>query len=189
MSNLKELTKEQHTNAERQDFVKVLMSGKINPEFYALYLWNQLAKYDVLEACAMGAGLYVGFPDDMRRKPRIEQDFFELWTKDSLPDTVPSTKEYVDHILSIKNDPVLLMAHIYTLHMGDLSGGQMIARKVPGQGMMYNFESDKNELRDMIRGRTTDDMAEEAKVCFSYASKLFQELMRLNVEHYMEPSD
>jgi hypothetical protein len=31
MSNLKELTKDHHNNAERQTFVKVLMSGKINP--------------------------------------------------------------------------------------------------------------------------------------------------------------
>ena len=36
MSNLKELTKEQHSNAERQGFVKVLMSGKINPELFYL---------------------------------------------------------------------------------------------------------------------------------------------------------
>ena len=41
MSNLKDLTWEHHKNAERQEFVKVLMSGKIHPEFYATYLWNQ----------------------------------------------------------------------------------------------------------------------------------------------------
>ena len=41
MSNLKELTWEHHKNAERQDFVKVLMSGNISPELYATYLYNQ----------------------------------------------------------------------------------------------------------------------------------------------------
>ena len=48
MSKLKELTHDQHRNAERQKFVKVLMSGKINPELYATYLWNQHKKYKLL---------------------------------------------------------------------------------------------------------------------------------------------
>jgi hypothetical protein len=36
MSNLKDLTWEHHKDAERQEFVKVLMSGKINPDLYAM---------------------------------------------------------------------------------------------------------------------------------------------------------
>ena len=35
MKTLKELTWEHHKEAERQEFVKILMSGKINPELYA----------------------------------------------------------------------------------------------------------------------------------------------------------
>ena len=46
--SLKDLTWDHHKNAERQEFVKVLMSGKINPELYATYLWNQHKKYDYL---------------------------------------------------------------------------------------------------------------------------------------------
>jgi heme oxygenase len=79
MSNLKELTWEHHKDAERQDFVKVLMSGKINPELYATYLWNQHKKYDILEAIAGAQGLLDDLPD-IRRKMKIEQDFLELWT-------------------------------------------------------------------------------------------------------------
>ena len=63
MSNLKELTKEAHMDAERQGFVKVLMSGKnINPRFYATYLWNQHKKYDLLEAMAGAQGLMNDLP-------------------------------------------------------------------------------------------------------------------------------
>ena len=36
--SLKDLTMEHHKDAERQDFVKVLMSGNINPDLYATYL-------------------------------------------------------------------------------------------------------------------------------------------------------
>ena len=57
MNNLKELTWEQHKAAERQPFVKVLLSGNINPKLYATYLWNQYIKYKELEHLADKYGL------------------------------------------------------------------------------------------------------------------------------------
>ena len=190
MSNLKELTKEQHTNAERQAFVKVLMSGKINPQFYATYLWNQHKKYDLLEAMAAVNGIWLDIPYPIQRKMAIEQDFLELWDdKENPPAIVPSTHEYIEHMRDIMSDKEKVMAHIYVLHMGDLSGGQIISRMVPGEGRMYQFEGDVNEIKDKIRAKTNDDMADEAKYVFESATKLFQELMELDIEHYLEPVD
>lgn len=175
MSNLKELTWEHHKNAERQEFVKVLMSGKINPKLYATYLWNQHKKYDLLEALATGAGLLNDLPD-IRRKVKIEEDFAELWTETTLPPILPSTHEYINHMRNIMADADSLMAHIYVLHMGDLSGGQMISKRVPGSGKFYQFDQDHDELKEMIRSKINDDMAEEAKLCFEFATKMFQQL-------------
>ena len=188
MSNLKELTKEQHTNAERQLFVKVLMSGKIHPEFYATYLWNQHKKYDLLEAMSGARGLLDDLPD-IRRKAKIEEDLNELWTKKEQPPIVPSTFKYIEHMREILLDENALMAHVYVLHMGDLSGGQMIAKRVPGKGRMYQFDGDTTALKEAIRAKTNDDMAEEAKWVFDSATQLFKELMELEVEHYLEPSN
>ena len=47
--DIKELTLEQHKNAERQKFVKILMSGNIDPNLYAIYLYNQYHCYRALE--------------------------------------------------------------------------------------------------------------------------------------------
>jgi heme oxygenase len=188
MSNLKELTKDQHTNAERQGFVKVIMSGKINPELYATYLWNQHKKYDLLEALATASGVLDNLVG-IKRKLKIEQDFFELWTKNTLPIIVPSTNEYIMHMKEIMHDADKLMAHIYVLHMGDLSGGQMIAKRVPGEGRMYQFEGDTDALKTAIKAKTTDAMADEAKYVFESATALFKELMELDIEHYLEQAD
>ena len=76
--SLKDLTWEHHKDAERQDFVKVLMSGNINPKFYATYLWNQHKKYDVLEAMAGAHGLLDDLTD-IRRKSKIEKDFLLIF--------------------------------------------------------------------------------------------------------------
>ena len=187
MSNLKELTKEQHTNAERQAFVKVLMSGKINPQFYATYLWNQHKKYDILEAMAAVNGIFIDLPPGISRKMRIEEDFLELWEdKENPPVLVPSTHKYIEHMRTIMHDPQAIMAHIYVLHMGDLSGGQMIAKRAPGEGRMYQFDGDINQVKEAIRAKTTDDMADEARYVFESAATLFKELMELDIEHYLE---
>tara|TARA_R110000782_G_scaffold145565_2_gene238375 strand:- start:96 stop:653 length:558 start_codon:yes stop_codon:yes gene_type:complete len=185
MSNLKELTKEQHGNAERQAFVTVLMSGNINPDFYATYLFNQHKKYDVLEEMASTAGLLDDLPG-IRRATNIEEDFLDLWTDDILPIIVDSTEEYISHMKTIEHDTTSIMAHLYVLHMGDLYGGQMISKRAPGEGRMYQFEGDTTVLKDTIRAKTTDDMADEAKYVFESATNLFKELMELDIEHYLE---
>ena len=73
--------------------------------------------------------------------------------------------------------------------MGDLSGGQMIKRKVPGEGRMYQFDTSRKELKEAIRAKTNDAMADEAKWVFESATNTFKELMELDIEHYMEQTN
>ena len=176
--SLKDLTHAAHKSAETQPFVKILFSGKINPQLYAVYLKNQHPMYEVLEVCAMAHGLLNRMPD-VRRAPAILADFVELWDKDAAePTFLPVVDEYIKYILSIKDDPKRLMAHIYVRHMGDLAGGQMIAKRVPGSGKYYQFE-DSDTLKAVIREHLDDSMSNEAIVCFSYAEQMFKEMMDL----------
>jgi heme oxygenase len=69
------------------------------------------------------------------------------------------------------------MAHIYVRHMGDLSGGQMIAKRVPGAGKYYQFGDNPETIKEAIRAKLDDSLAEEAKVCFDFAAKLFEQMM------------
>ena len=173
---LKELTKEVHQDAERQEFVKTLMSGNMSDEMYAEFLYNQHAIYNLLEACAMSHGLLNDFPQ-IRRAPSILADFQELWKKEDMPKITESTERYIKHMYTIKEEPKKLMAHIYVRHMGDLSGGQMIKKRAPGSGTMYDFgRADVKEIKERIRSKTDDSMADEARLCFGYAAELFKEL-------------
>jgi len=176
--SLKELTWEHHKRAERQDFVKVLMSGEIDPRLYATFLYNQHPMYNLLEVLAMNHGLMNDI-GEVRRAPTILEDYNELWEdKENTPELLPVTKEYMDHLMSIKDEPNKLMAHIYVRHMGELSGGQMIKRKIPGEGRFYQFEN-ANELKEKIRSMTDDSMADEAKLVFDFATQTFKELMEV----------
>ena len=182
MSNLKDLTWEHHKNAERQAFVKEMFAKdpQISKERYACYLFNQHPQYNMLEMLAMMHGLFDGMPE-LRRAPSIHEDYQELWgeANPNQPPLMPTVKEYMNHLMSIKDDADKLMAHVYVRHMGDLSGGQMIAKRVPGAGRMYKFDKDHDELKELVRSRLNDDMADEAKLCFDFATKMFQQMMEL----------
>ena len=174
--SLKDLTWEHHKYAETRPFVKVLFSGKITPEAYATYLFNQHRCYDLLEAMAMMHGLMNDYPT-IRRAPAIHTDFLELWTdKEKLPNQVPTVQRYHDHLMAIKDDPKKLLAHLYVRHFGDLSGGQMIAKRVPGAGKYYQFDGDPIEIKNLLRAKLDDSLAEEAAVCFKFAADMFDDL-------------
>lgn len=190
MSKIKELTWEHHKNAERQVFAKLLISGNIHPDLYATYLWNQHKKYDLLEAMLMAHGI-MSEVGDIRRKTLIEADIAELWKYDYPPTIVPSTHEYINRMKDVMSDRDRLIAHMYVFYMGDLSGGQMIKKKIPGEGRMYDFSNagDVKEVKEKIRALVTDDMAEEACWVFESSTKLFEELMELDLERHLEPSN
>ena len=173
---LRELTKENHQNAERQKFVSILLSGKIDPKLYAQYLWNQYFIYKALEEAATEAGLFTDLANIERHKLILE-DFQELWFTENKPNLCSSTEKYIEHIKNIKKDNNKLMAHLYVRHMGDLSGGQMIARCVPGSKQYYKFDLNVNECKEKIRAKINDSMADEAKICFDFATELFKELI------------
>lgn len=174
--SLKELTWEHHQNAERQDFVKILLND-IDKDLYATFLYNQFPMYELLEIMAMKNNMLFGL-QGIERSKAIFNDFKELWDKEETPPLCAVTKDYLDHIMSIQNDPHKLMAHIYVRHMGDLSGGQMIAKKVPGSCRLYHFDEDVHQLKEKIRKKVDDSMADEAKICFDFATRLFQEMMQ-----------
>lgn len=176
--SLKDLTWEHHKYAETRPFVKVLFSGKITPEAYATYLFNQHKCYDLLEAMAMMHGLMNDYPT-IRRAPAILEDFNELWTKSELPVEVPSVATYHAHLMAIKDDPKKLMAHLYVRHFGDLSGGQMIAKRVPGSGKYYQFDGDPTEIKNVLRAKLDDSLADEAAVCFKFAADMFDDLEKV----------
>ena len=177
--SLKDLTWEHHKYAETRPFVKVLFSGKITPEAYATYLFNQHRCYDLLEAIAMMHGLMNDYPA-IRRAPAIHEDFMELWpNKDKLPETVPTVQQYHNHLMSIKDDPKKILAHLYVRHFGDLSGGQMIAKRVPGGGKYYQFDGDTTEIKNILRAKLDDSLADEAAVCFKFAADMFDDLEKV----------
>ena len=71
------------------------------------------------------------------------------------------------------------MAHLYVRHFGDLSGGQMISKRVPGSGKYYQFDGDPDQIKNILRAKLDDSLADEAKVAFAYAAELFDDMEKI----------
>ena len=188
MLDIKEITMEHHKNAERQEFVKILMSGNIDKELYATYLYNQFQCYSVLEKYGLHNSLFRDTPNLLRAE-HIHYDYRALWTDiGAPPELTQSTKDYIEHIESIQDEAMKLYAHIYVRHMGDLSGGQMIMRKTPGPNRYYKFKDKQvGEYRRIVKETINTylnvyehSVVPEAIYCFENATKLFKEMKELH---------
>ena len=78
-----------------------------------------------------------------------------------------------------KCDEDLLYAHVYVRYLGDLKGGQMIAKRIPGSGEYYKFDNPE-ELESFIRSQLSEDtdFVEECNKCFDSAIYLFNDLKK-----------
>ena len=194
MLDIKEITMKHHKNAERQEFVRILMSGNIDEKLYATYLYNQFQCYSVLEKYGLHNSLFRDTPGLLRAE-HIHYDYRSLWTDiGSPPEITQSTKDYIAHIESIQDEAMKLYAHIYVRHLGDLSGGQMIMKKTPGPNRYYKFKHKevgdyKRIVRETINSYLNvyeHSVLPEATFCFESATKLFKEMKELDDLSYRD---
>lgn len=174
--SLKDLTKEVHREAERTEFAKLLMSGNIDKKQYAQYLLNMLEIYSVLEYQCARRDMFDDLPW-LGRTKHIYDDLMELNIDRNELQVLQATYDYREYLVKLGDNENYqkLMAHLYVRHMGDLYGGQMISKKVPGSGKFYQFKN-KDELISKIREKLNDDLGDEAKVAFQHAINIMREL-------------
>lgn len=175
MLKLRELTMEHHKNAERSEFAKKLVSGKVNALEYSAYLYNMGFVYGALENTAKSLGCLDGI-ESICRTDNIWGDYKEF--RYGVPPILFFTKEYMNYLLHIREDREKVLSHVYVRHMGDLSGGQIIAKRLGDKFPVnfYKFDEDQDVLKDKLREKLNNDMADEAMVAFDYAHKIFLEL-------------
>lgn len=177
MSNLRQLTLDSHKRAERSDFMRRITKKGITPYQYYVYLSNQLLCYYALETAALNRGLLKGI-ELIQRASNLSKDLTELegLYGFTIPGHLKATDKYLRYIESISTESDRLMAHIYVRHMGDLSGGQVLRKLVPGSGQHYEFKEDVDDLKEKIREKLHDGMADEANRCFDMIHEFFEEL-------------
>lgn len=172
--SLKELTAQKHAEAESTPFMKAVFAKTLPLELWADWTYQKTLFYGAIEGAAGANGLLRDLPD-LRRAFYLYQDFDEMWDKDTTrPDFRPVVVDYYNYLLSIGKDPNKVMAHLYTWHMGDMFGGQMIKKIVPGSHRNLEF-TDTKTLITNIRAKLDDSMGDEANVAFEWAIRMMRD--------------
>ncbi|KAF9169311.1 hypothetical protein BGX21_008510 [Mortierella sp. AD011] len=179
--DLREGTKTVHTEAERSKFVKYFFKGELTPAVYGRFLISLYHVYSALEKALeknkenLNIQL-IYFPTELSRTKALEEDleFFNGpdW-REMLTPISPAQQAYIDAIERCSSTkPELLIAHSYVRYLGDLSGGQILAKKLQkynelpeGKGVaFYQFDAieDKDGFKEMYRKRINQVEVDEA---------------------------
>lgn len=201
-AQLREGTKKSHTMAENVGFIRCFLKGTVEKTSYRKLAGNLYFVYTAMEEemerhkdHPILSKLY--FPE-LNRKQALEQDLFFYYGANWREAVQPSeaAQAYVARIREIsEQDPVVLISHLYTRYLGDLSGGQIlkgIAQTAmnlsDGQGtQFYEFDEIPDEkafktnyrqaMNDLpIDQETADRIVDEANAAFRMNMNMFEEL-------------
>ncbi|MCR6711468.1 MAG: biliverdin-producing heme oxygenase [Demequina sp.] len=187
-ARLREATTPEHRDTESRGFITRLMGGELNLAAYTDYLAQYAYVYEALEAREPlpTDPAFVTDPG-LARMASIESDLANLGAGDyriTRP-ALPATAEYVAHLASLdRSDLPRYVAHHYTRYLGDLSGGQAIAKLVArhygataDQLAFYRFETIDSPVRFKRAYREGLDALgfdeTEAQVLFAEAKRAF----------------
>ncbi len=201
-TKLREGTKKSHSMAEGTGFIACFLKGTVEKNSYRKLVTNLYFVYSAMEEEMHKHSnhplLSTLFFPELDRKAALEQDlafyYGSKWKEQISPSA--ATQGYVDRIHAVtNNDPALMVAHLYTRYMGDLSGGQILKKiaqnamkLTDGQGTAFyefdripdekafkaNYRQAMDELP--IDEATADRIVDEANAAFGMNMVMFKEL-------------
>lgn len=169
---LKELTRDKHTEAENTKFMKCVFEKTLPIKLWNDYTLQRAFIYSSIETKCINLNL-INPRSELIRASKLMDDFLQAQQEYNC---LPITIEYQKHIRSLDN-PQLVLAHLYTWHMGDLFGGQAIKNIVTGVRHSALEFDDRMVCISIIRNLCDNwKVAEtnEPNVAFDYAIKLLR---------------
>jgi heme oxygenase len=204
--SLKTGTKMVHRSAENVHFVRDFLKGSVKKDSYIELLRALYHVYTTMEIALMDLPRHLRHCDFsvLERASALEEDLrYYLGTPDGeavdFGKPSPAAQQYVDQLeLMAKEDPLMLLAHAYTRYLGDLSGGQILARSATkayglpeGRGTsFYKFDLVGSTAADLkafkkayrssldalqISSKRADALVQEANKAFLMNILLFEE--------------
>lgn len=171
--SLKEFTAEKHRLAETTPFMRAVFARKMNKDLWADYTYQKMLFYNGIEGVAGACGLTQDLPD-IARAHYLYRDYKNMTGGELRHPYRQVAIDYYKYILNLYPDSKKIMAHLYVWHMGDLFGGQMIKKIIDASHESLEFKN-SDSLKEKIRAKLSDDMANEANIAFDWAIKILSD--------------
>lgn len=166
--NLREAVKENHDRAERTSLAQLMISGNMRADTYAAMLENLLAIYAELESDRLIA------KREVLRYSRTLNDLLRLggrkWPR------ATSVSEYCVYLRQLA--PSDRWAHIYVHYLGNMYGGQLLRKSLPGSCEHLEFDDLKGCIA-YVRENIKDVDPAEANRAFEWTIRIYDELHQL----------
>ncbi len=153
--------------------MRAVFAQSLPQELWIDWTYQKTLFYGTIEGAA-GANRLLGDLPDLRRAFYLYLDFCDMNKDLPRPKYRNVVIDYHNYLLSINKEPEKIMAHLYTWHMGDMFGGQMIKKIVPGSHRALEF-ADAKTLMTNIRAKLDDSMADEANIAFDWAIRMMRD--------------
>ncbi|KAI8329946.1 heme oxygenase-domain-containing protein [Chlamydoabsidia padenii] len=215
---MREGTKVVHRAAETSVFTRRFLKGDITREEYGRYILSLYFIYQKMESLLEQhkdheAVQLIHFPAELNREQALRQDLDYFYGTETAQELVndhrnktSAVQAYLDAMdQACAKHPALLVSHSYSRYLGDLSGGQILAKRLKSsilslssaewdtkQGLaFYHFDQLGNqaEFKDFYRQRlngahvnatTRDWIVAEAVHSFELNIALFDEIQHLS---------
>jgi heme oxygenase len=134
---LRTATRVQHEQAEESGFMSALIGGELPLEGYGALVGQLWHVYSALEDVALEltehpvVGPFIA--NELLRLPALEADLSHLLGPDwrAVVPATPAAADYAARIRRVGTEwPEGYVAHHYTRYLGDLSGGQILRRRL-----------------------------------------------------------
>lgn len=199
INRMKDETLEAHDQSKDSGFAVTIMGGEWSPRAFAEWQRALYPVYATLESILKknrkDPNLSVFDHRKLDRADRIYHDLSTLGIDPvEDPSTLPSVPKYVNAVSSAGSSVPRIMAYHYTRYMGDMIGGQVIARSMREKYGMSDYSLtcyDFSELGDLYHYRKTyktllelipwsteerEEFVDEVKTAYEVNALLFEEL-------------
>jgi heme oxygenase len=193
---LKAATLEMHQRAERSGVMAGLLGGRLSFHGYVLLTQQMHALYTALESALVASPGPFASVQSLARTTSLAADLHAMRADGAAPWLAPALHTYVQRLAEARQAQAhRLWAHVYVRYLGDLHGGQILARRVRslyalpnGQGTdFYDFGTEQQVLAaraalraDLAGLRLTpgqaDEVVAEAVWGFEAHCNLFDQL-------------
>lgn len=169
MSILKEYIREKHNLAESTKFMRAIFERRLPVDLWYDFNHQKSLFYETIEGIAKSSG----FIDDMLDIQRYSYLHSQCLLYPKKFTYRRETIEYNDYLNSIPSGNRNILAHLYTWHMGDMYGGQMIKKILNIEDVSLNFEN-RVELIQKLENKLDIDLVPETNIAFDWAHKILK---------------